>query len=370
MRRLLPLLLLLALANTAHAADLAATPATFWGVITNTAKPGDVVHLTAGSYPDPKFYRVTKAAPGVLVRPQRGETVTLAGLSISATEGLTFEGLEVLGSVVINGSSRIEIRDLSIHSRTSDRPSGLTVRNSADITVRRNDISSVGAGIVLYANPVGRILVDQNNIHDIAGPDAIDSFSSSNVVISRNVIRDIAPAAGAHPDAIQIDSPVPGVARSTNVKVINNRYFKGTGEGSMAAQGVFAGHVDNLTIRGNELFGTMFNGISVSDVMTGLVEDNFVQGLPEYPTSIVTRGGSADVTVRGNTAMRIQAYTPAGTPPLVRYVEENNVKIPSAKNSDDTARRGAWRSLMEAKAAGLAPPDAKGSKKDRKPSAR
>lgn len=340
MRIFFAALLALVLSAPAAAAELRGNPSTWWTLVVKTAKPGDVVVLESGTYADPKFYLVRKPGAGIAVRPARGAEVIFESLTFSSSEGMVFEDFQVRGPVGILNSANVEVSRLKVGNPSNPPAIGVTVRNSRNVEVRDSEISSVGIGVSIYANPEGPVRVVRNRIHDISGPDAIDSFSSSNVTIAGNVISDIKPAAGAHPDAIQVDSPVPGGRRSTGVLIEGNRYTRGSGE---AAQGIFIGHADDVTVRENELFGTMFNGIALSDVGGGVVERNFVQSLPDYPTMIITRGGSRDITVNDNVAGKISTYTPAGDKPLVNYRAERNRALKGAKSGTDTAARDAWR---------------------------
>ena len=332
-RRALALALLLAM--PAAAADYPATPATFWGVITNSAKaPGDTVTLTvSGDYPNPNLYTARRAAPGVTVRPAAGVAARFPGLSISASEGFTFEGVEVAGGVAISGSNAITISGSKI--APTAYAAGVTVRRSTNIKVLNNELTNTGIGISFYDNPVGGLLAQGNHIHDIDGPDIIDVFSSSNVQLIGNTAHDVRPTAEAHPDFIQIDSPVAGGTRTANVLVKDNVYFVGVSPRTTPAQGIFAGHADNLTVTGNALWGTYQNGFSFSDVKTATLEDNFTS------SQATVRGGSDSVTFTNNVAFSFQNYAPAGTPPNTNIaLSGNRATGPTGSTEADFT---AWR---------------------------
>lgn len=344
---------LLGLARPVLAADLHATTADYWAALAKTSRPGDVVWLASGTYPDPRLYNAGRAAPGVVVKPEPGAKVVFSALSVSTSNGFTFDGIEVNGPVAFANSSHGGIRNSLIRGIGESFPTGIMLRNGADLVATGNELTHVSVGIAVYDNRVGGITVSGNNIHEIAGPDAIDVFSSVNVTLDGNTIRDIASADGSHPDALQVDSPVAGGARTAHITITRNSYRRGTSgvtiggvfKPSLAAQGIpFVGHADDLTVRGNLNFGTLYNAQSFSDVHGAVVENNFNQGYAPYPANVVVRGGSSNVVIRNVVANNIGPYVPRGDPPLANVQMRDNSVIPAASGPGDVKRLSAWLS--------------------------
>jgi hypothetical protein len=318
---------LCALAAAAWGADYSATPSSFIAVLANAKAGGDSVTLVVpGDYPAPNLYTAKRPAPGVTVKAAAGVAARFPALSFSSSDGFAFEGVEIAGPVSVSNSTNIALR----HVRIAPAPnvSGFVVRRSIGVSLEDSEVTGGGLGVSFYDNPVGGLKLLRTHIHDISGPDAIDSYSSSNVLIADNLVHDILQVGTSHPDVIQVDSPVAGGTRSAHVTITGNRYYKGFSVGAVSAQGIFVGHADDLTIVNNGLSGTMQNGISLADVHGARVEDNFATA------QATVRGASDSVTFRRNVAFTFQDYAPVGTAPNTNVVWESNTATSPGGSTD------------------------------------
>lgn len=348
--------------------DHHATTSTDLAAAISASAPGETIFIAAGVYSALGYNNLKKLAPGITLKPEPGAEgkVSVQGISLNGCAGFTFDGIACEGpgvGVYFSSCDRMTLLNGVIRPTSIAKgayPNGVWVRNSTNVTVRGNEVTGVGLGIGLYANPVGGITIAGNHIHHIVGPDAIDVFSSSNVEVAQNTIHDIFPSPGSHPDACQVDSPVAGVARSAHLNIHDNYAYRGGDSLSVqqadgtyvivqaqGAQGVsFVANADDVTIKGNATFGGMYNHIQMSAVNGGVVVDNFCQsydqGTLPYSGNIIVRGGATNVDVSGNVANSIGPYSPAGTPPLVNCTFENNILIARAKDATDRAAIDAW----------------------------
>lgn len=334
---------------------IALTVATPIKTALSVAVPGDILVLGPGSYPALSLSNIAKAGAGVIIRGEAG--AELASLTLTGCSGLRFESLTLRGPVAMSGCNGV-VFTTGVIRPPSGYPNGVQVRSSVNVEISLNDISQVGSGVSLYDNRVGGaspatgLRVLNNHIHHCAGPDAIDVYSSSNVLVAGNTIHDICPSAGTHPDACQVDSPVVGGVKTAHVIIEDNFYYKGTGsivltDGStrnpVAIQGIaFCAHADDVVIRRNANFGCGSNAISLSAVIGTLVEDNFCQGYGEYAPKILVRGSSRDIVVTGNASAGASIYAPSGAPVPVNVQLTNNVNIAAAAGPDDHAALDAW----------------------------
>jgi hypothetical protein len=338
-----------------------ATPTTFWDQVVKVAQPGDTVLCADGTYENFHLYNLSKAAPGITIKPADGASVVINGISLDGSGGYTFDGITCAGVVFFgNGDSMVFKNGKIINQPTPGYSMGVMVRNSTNCTIDTVEITGLGMGVAFYDNSKGGHKLLNCYIHDILGPDAIDIFSSSNIEIGYNTIHDIFPGVGDHPDACQVDSPVAGGTRTANINIHDNYYYRGVNsfnqvnsDGttsvnvSQGAQGIaFCGNADNVTIKGNANFGAMWNNISLAACNNCVIDDNYCnsysQGTLTYSGNIVVRGGSTNCTFTNNIANSAGPYVPAGDPPLVNCTFTNTIIIPAAKDINDRSTLDTW----------------------------
>jgi nitrous oxidase accessory protein NosD len=343
--------LFLAIGGPAAAAtSTVSTADALWAAL-KAAKPGDVVQLASGSYPPVRFDKFVVAAPGVTVRPAPGAKPILGGLAMEDSEGFNFTGLEIAISdpktqyaANVYGGQRIKFDHMTFHQAAGERGArggvGAFIRMSSDVTITNSEFYNLGVGVSLMddTDPVVR----NNRFHDLE-TDGVDISGSVGPVIDANTFTDFYPDPQDHPDGIQFWAtklhPV-----GKNAVVTNNVIRRGKG-GPMPMQGIFAENQANMTIRGNAMVCTLYNGISVSGTATALIEDNFVQGCPDIGTRIIARDGSTDVTVRNNRITeKVVDLHQSGSTDNVRFNAKGNTTIPEAKVGDTTAM-DAWLAL-------------------------
>lgn len=302
------------------------------------ATPGDTVLLASGGYLELDNFKI--AAPGVTLKPKPGSNVVLTQVVLNGSQGINLQGFEVIQgasswmpAVYAANASNLSFDGLHVHQTGAAFVSnGLQLRNTTDSSVTNSEFDHLGLALALIDDQ--RITLRGNTVHDTTA-DAFDLFGTSASIVDGNTFHDFTPAADVHPDAIQFASTATNPLPSDNV-VTNNVFRRGAGQ---VAQGIFVESQKNLTITGNGLSGTMFNGISLSGVQGGVVAGNFVQGWSDMGSWIIARGGSTGLTISGNTlsqALVIGATTASEKAPSGLTLGATTL-IPVAKVGDSSA---------------------------------
>ena len=317
-------------AAPASAAALKATPDTLWPVV-KAAHPGDVVLMAPGAYPAVTLNAMVFAAPGITLRPANpSHPPVLASLTLNGSQGIRLNGLEIdytgtAFGLTIAGSSRVYAEGLNIHSKPGTYGgNGLLFRNATDVSIVNSEVHDLGTGISHIDN--AGVLISGNIVHAIQS-DGIRGGGSSNLEISHNLLYDFSPQPADHPDAIQFwntkTNPRPGPIRITDNVVV-----RAPGQPPQS-QGIFGGGAHDLTVSGNLLLGTMFNGIGIADVQTATIHHNFVQGFKDMWSGINVRDADG-VDIHDNFASSVNLGNPQpthvsqarnGTLPLANIVD-------------------------------------------------
>lgn len=308
-----------------------ATPKTYWAKI-QAARPGDVIVLGDGEYGTLDLNGKSVAEPGLRIEAKPGAKAVFSGLSLQGSEGIEVRGVEVAiqGPYGLNvqNSSRIRFSGLNIHSVGAALANAAMLRDSHDLSLSDSDIHDVGTGVNFLES--NHVKISGNRFTNVQS-DAIRGAGSYIEVVG-NSGSSFHPAEGDHPDFIQFWGSSTGTATGNVIK--DNVFERGVGA---VVQGIFIENNQNITITGNALAGTMYNGISLSGIKGALIADNFVQGYTDMGTRIIVRGASADVTIRDNVAESIVNLESEGQNP--RYKEVHNTSIRPAKPGDTAAMK-------------------------------
>ncbi|MBI1172527.1 nitrous oxide reductase family maturation protein NosD [bacterium] len=164
------------------------------------SQPGDVLILSAGTYPGPFVidHRLTlQGVPGAVLDGQsKGTVVTLTGPDV------TLKGIEITrsgdrnenidaGVKIVKGADRAVIED----NRLTDNMHGIDVHGGADCVVRHNVIEGRqdphmnlrGNGVYVWNAP--GLIVEDNDIR--FGRDGIFANASSHDIFRNNLFRDL-----------------------------------------------------------------------------------------------------------------------------------------------------------------------------------
>ena len=299
---LLTICLLLGLAAPAAAAELRAT-ASQLGAVLQAAKPGDTIRLRGEGWGDQVWRNVVKAAPGVVVQPDEGQGVIFNSLTLSHSEGLTVRQINLKSTaaqaVRVMSSKRVAIESCDI-SGDPAATDGAWIRFSEDVAIRGCRFHDLKRGIFHEVNR--RLTVEDGDFRDIHS-DAIRGGRETDGVIFRRLnITNLHLVGGDHLDAIQFWT-TNAKAPTRNVLIEDVVYRRGDGD---PAQGILIGNeadlpYENVVVRRVAIVGGLYNGISLSGVIDGVVEDSFVQPMAG---ALDARGKSVDrvwIQFRGST---------------------------------------------------------------------
>lgn len=282
---------LVLVALPASAADLHATTADLWNVAKASA-PGDTINLAGGNYGVLNLYNMSKAAPGVIVQPEPGASVVMAGINLNITDGFTFRAgpgsFEVTPdprtswAVTFSGAAT-HFDGLKIHGDCSNYidagNNGVIMRNATGGSITNNEVYCLATGIN-HQNPLNNgdtIVISGNHLHQIRS-DGIRG-QSSKVLISHNTGTDFHYAGADHPDWIQFWTT--GLSAPLHdITIEFNDWRKGPG---LPAQCIFVGNENKLpfqrvVIHDNICFGTFWHALSISYADSPVIYHNYIQG--------------------------------------------------------------------------------------------
>jgi parallel beta-helix repeat protein len=313
-----------------------------WSALT-TAHNGDTILLAPGSYAPITLQNFNFSGTVTVQSADSSNLAVLNGLKVINSSGLTFNNFDMpiadangTGAYVL-GSQNITLSGLQVHGTTPGLYAGLgaMVRDSSGVTITASDFTQIGSGIA-YLNS-DDVTLTNNNIHNIQTDGMVGS--STHMLIQGNTFSTFHPAVGDHPDAIQFFGAADGTP-SSDIVISDNVIVRGAGD---VYQGIFTEATNNITITGNAMTGTMYNGISVYGADNALIQDNFVQGYTDMGTRIIVRGQSSNVTVVHNVTQDLFNYQDNGLP-NPNYVASDNTSIPPATLGDVSAMN-AWLAL-------------------------
>lgn len=273
-------------ANAPSAAPLGLHGATNLDTDIAEASAGSVIHLSSGSYREvqdeaPRSGWVTVSGAGDPTPP------TIAGAALWGAQFVRFVDVKFSTSVIIDhspvfGYSQVA-KDVAVVDSTVDCGShtttpfteGVGIRGaSRDITLRNDLITDcvVGFGSVAQDRFSRDVTINHCTFTNLPG-DAIELGAFNGLVISRNVISDIAdPSAVFHNDGIQFfgndrDVTIADnvLANSRNQLILIQDAVKGTFDHTSVNK--------NITIVGNLIYGA--GAVAVQD--QGGVDVRFVQ---------------------------------------------------------------------------------------------
>ena len=271
---------------------------------------GDTIRLEAGTYSNVALGNVRFDGTVTITSADPGNPAVLDGLVMRDSMGLKFSNLEfnidpskVGYGLQVLDSQRIEFNGVDIHGTLNDNPGddtqGMLIRSSSDIAVTGSEFHELANGIGMLDN-LG-VKLTGNTFHDIRS-DGVSGGGTSKLTISGNTFTDFSPAAGDHPDAIQLWTK--GAKGSAHDIVISDNLIT-RGEGGVM-QGIFltdqVGNLpyQNLTITNNVVAGGMYNGIMVLNAENAQITGNTVAGFADMKSWI--RLDKVSGVVSGNDA--------------------------------------------------------------------
>jgi nitrous oxidase accessory protein NosD len=220
------------------------------------AQPGDTLVLAAGGYGTVALPRKSWQTPITI----DARAAQLSGVVFFKTAGVTWLGGRIVGTGY-----------------------GVSIRDSDRITVKSTEISDAVRGIVI--NNGTDIKIQSNKLHDLQ-TDGIDVVGQ-RILVEGNVITDMKPVAGDHPDGIQIWSA--NDEQTTDVTVRNNT-VTGMSQGIFARSTVLG--LRKIVITGNKTTIAYGNGIVLLNAQDSTATGNTVK-------SVAARLAKANMRIEG-----------------------------------------------------------------------
>jgi parallel beta-helix repeat protein len=279
-----------------------------------SATGGETVLLKAGNYGSLSLgaksdFDITFPATVTIASADAAKPAVFTGLALSgaanlAIRNVTFDYTYKAGDIddfrpfeIRNGSSNIAITGstfagdvasgLSETANGFGRGNGLSVRDSANVTVSGNEFFSWKRGLVV-AN-TGNVTVTNNEVHDIRS-DGMNFAAVQNVRIEGNYFHDFRAsyAAGDHRDMIQFWTT--GTTKpSTDIVIRNNRLD--IGEGSYTQSIFMRNEAVDTGLAGTEMY---YRNV--------LIENNTIYNGHLHG---ITVGATAGLTIRNNSVLAV-----------------------------------------------------------------
>jgi Ca2+-binding RTX toxin-like protein len=323
-----------------------------------SASDGDVIQLGAGNYGKVSLSGVHFASGVTITSADPDNPAVLSGLKISGSSGLDFSNIEFALTpadkyfpITVGTSSDVHFSGLDVHGIVggdiSNQAMAMMIRGSSNVSVADSEFQSLHHGINFLDSD--HLSFTGNSIHDIRA-DGIRGGGSSDVAISGNYLTSFYPAAGDHPDAIQLWTTGTD-ASARNIVISGNVVTRGEGD---FVQGIFlrdqsGGKLpyQNVTISDNIVLGGMYNGISIGNA-NGLVMTDNVVGAFADQKSWLRIDNSTGVEMTGNSA---SAYILTNDSYTANF--GNSATGPVAGTGEDVlktwlnANQGLWEGLPE-----------------------
>lgn len=273
---------------------------------------GGVIRLMPGTYPPVLIRDVHPAAMVTITSADSSRPAVMTGVTVRDSSNLVLDRLSfgVLAPTAQYGLSIQGSQHVAAHRLAFAWPGGVQgrsvvsaifVRNSQQIEISDSSFRDHWHGISFL--DVEDLRIADNLLTDLR-TDGIRGGGVKHLLVERNVIGNFHPEPGDHPDGIQLWSTnerEPG----RDVVIRDNLVWRGAGG---IAQGVFIRDTfgklpfERVTVSGNLLVGSMYNGIALLGVSSGNVTGNRVVAYPDMKSWIALRQ-SQDVTLSGNAAM-------------------------------------------------------------------
>lgn len=273
------------------------------------AQSGDVIQLASGTYSNVLLNNYKFSGNVTITSADPTKPAVFTDMLLKGSSGLTFKGLDFSNPVPgkdfafqIQTSSNITLDHLTVHGPNnmgSGQEVGLMmVRATTNVTVKDSEFYNGIHGLSILDNK--GLTVANNYFHDLR-TDGVRGGGNSNLLVTQNTFTDFHPAAGDHPDAMQLWTNNT-TASATNITFSDNLVVRGTGD---PIQGIFMRDIvgnlpfKNLTVTGNMIVGARYNGIAVEHVDGGTISGNTVAGYVGE-TSWMRADNSANLAVTNN----------------------------------------------------------------------
>jgi hypothetical protein len=231
---------------------------------------------------------------------------------VQNSSNLAFSHLELTPDAVstynatLQGDHNVTLDQLNVHGGATANGNGVLLRESTNVSLTNSNIHDLWNGVT-HIDDDG-VMISGNTIHGIA-TDGIHGGGTSDITITGNVLSDFHPNPGDHPDAIQFWTSNT-TASVHDLVVTDNVIERGTGS---VMQGIFMNNensliYENVTITGNAMVGTMYNGILVYDASNVTVANNFVQGYTDMDSKIWLDQVTG-ASIHNNTTTDLQVLT-------------------------------------------------------------
>jgi len=275
------------------------------------AQSGDTIALEAGTYSGVSITNLKFPSGVTITSADANNQATLTDLKVTGSEGITFRGLEFTTEFAkadnpfqVYGSKGIHFDGLDVHGsldgNAGNDVAAFLLRASTDVSVTNSEFHELLFGIGSLDN--NGVNFSGNQFHDMRS-DGIRGAATSNAVISNNTFTNFRPAEGDHPDAIQFWTANTS-ASAQNIVITGNVITRGDGG---PIQGIFLGDESggklpylNVTIKGNLLVGTSWNGIALAG-KASVISDNTLYSFTDETTRIRVQN-SDGVLVKDNEA--------------------------------------------------------------------
>lgn len=274
------------------------------------AKAGDTISLASGTYAGVALRGIAPTGTVTITSADAGKPAVFTDLAVRSSANLTFSNV-VLDSKPSPLMNQFEVRDsIGIHFDhivakgnvlgSEAIANGLMIRGSQNVSVTNSEFHDLQVGVSLLDNT--GVVVSNSFFHDIR-TDGVRGGGNSNLVVRDNAFTNFHPAAGDHPDAVQLWTTGTTVA-AKNIEISGNVVVRGKGD---PVQGIFlrdqVGNLpyENVKITDNIVIGSMANGIGVYGEATGTITGNVVLGLPDQK-SLINAGEADGLRIAGNVA--------------------------------------------------------------------
>jgi hypothetical protein len=281
------------------------------------ARGGEHFRLAPGSYGRLELRGRRFAQPVTISGATGAALPRLDTVRVVDSSGLRLQGLEIGtdqpaadGAFVrIQESSDVVLDGAHVHGSLDGDPRndgiGVHIADSGDVTISGSELQQVTVGVMVKG--AQRVRVLQNRIHGVQS-DGVISAAVDQFEIAGNYISDFTPAAGDHPDGIQLHNV--NVDRgTTGVVIADNVIMQGRGAG---LQGIWISDGDrhphrDVTVANNLIYvNEMYNGIGINDVQGAQVIGNtVVSAADDAMTAWIRVENSSNVRLENNISDRL-----------------------------------------------------------------